>query len=112
MRHDPSTTSLQYAAAVLDSEGCITAHKGRSGIRRPGLTIAQRHPELLERFMRAVGTGYIHLSPNIQGKPLWTYHAFGWKHLRVIMPKLWPYLGIVKKKQFASVVKKCNEGRN
>lgn len=99
---------LGYAAAVLDSEGCIYTKYTKRGNGHPNITIGQRHPQMMERFHEAVGgIGYVAYTPRLRGREWWTYRAHGFDRVAAIMKILDPWLGVVKKAQYAKVLEQC-----
>lgn len=103
---------LAWAAGFFDGEGYTgyywACRDGRH--RTPGFvghtTIAQTHPEVLERFQKAVGVGKVmgpYKGRTERNQPRWEYQT-AIKGTLLIAKLLNPYLSSVKRAQFKRVV--------
>jgi hypothetical protein len=88
---------LAWAAGFFDGEGC-TMVKRKRGNAAVNLIVAQKTPEMLERFQAAVGGGYIYHNPRAQGAP-YNWQATSQPVARQVLDLLWPYLGSIKQAQ-------------
>lgn len=104
---------LAWAGGFFDGEG----HVGGAGDKGyPALHIRQagsytQVPEVLPRFRDAVcGLGYLYgpmFDPeNLQHLPQWSFEAHGFEAVQAIFAMLWPWLGPVKRAQFALVLRR------
>lgn len=109
---------LAWAAGFFDGEGCFRLHTkaGIDGRFYAQITINQIHPEVLERFQRAVlGAGnirgpYIPSGTTKAGeprKPTWNYACTNFEHVQAVYVMLIPFLGSVKTEQGKRVLTKC-----
>lgn len=104
---------LAWAGGFFDGEGHIGA-AGDKGY--PALNIKQagsytQVPEVLPRFRDAVcGLGYIYgpmFDPeNIAHLPQWSFESHGLEAVQAIFAMLWPWLGPIKRAQFALVLRR------
>ncbi|PYS90446.1 MAG: hypothetical protein DMF62_04605 [Acidobacteria bacterium] len=93
----PSETDYAWLAGFIDGEGCFRWAKGGRGVGSIRLTVGQKHREVLDKIARIAECGHVN-GPYISGnKYMWSISA---AQLRNLMPKIWPYLGIVKKRQY------------
>lgn len=109
---------LAWAAGFFDGEGCFRLHtkSGTDGRFYAQVTINQIHPEVLERFQKAVlGIGVVH-GPYVpsgttkSGQPrkeMWVYRCTNFEHAQAVYVMLYPFLGIVKREQGRQVFDKC-----
>lgn len=93
------TTEIAWAAGFFDGEGyCGLSSDGYVSVK-----IGQIHPEVLERFARAVGHGQVtgprKVGDNPNWQDLWSYQIGGEPAI-LVMNLLWPYLSTVKRIQF------------
>lgn len=104
---------LAWAGGFFDGEG----HVGAAGDKGyPALSIRQagsytQVPEVLPRFRDAVcGLGYIYgpmFDPeNLTHLPQWSFESHGLEAVQAILAMLWPWLGPIKRAQFALVLRK------
>jgi hypothetical protein len=103
---------LAYAAGVFDGEGNVRAGLTLSGGRRRprlSLQVAQGHPQMVERFQRAVGVGNV-LGPAPWSahnpKPSWWFGAYSRAAIHQICWILWLWLSDPKKHQFHKAFEK------
>lgn len=93
---------LCWAAGFFDGEGCTT-----SGDSYPRIIIAQVDRRCLDRFQAAVGVGVV-AGPKPASNPRhslqYHYRTTAWRDVIVILDKLWPWLGEVKKEQALAVL--------
>jgi hypothetical protein len=90
-------TELAWAAGFFDGEGCTSLETKSASLK---VTITQQHPEVLERFISAVGVGKVY-GPYYYGpkkKARWAINIQS-KAAIVALAKIWPYLGSEKKNQ-------------
>lgn len=108
------THQLAWAAGFFDGEGStyLTYH-GAQRAATPCLEVNQIHPEVLERFWRAVGgIGSMRVRPDKTGRRphhMWSFYARNWRDTQSILTLLWPYLDVVKRQQAATVFCKYQE---
>lgn len=104
---------LAWAGGFFDGEG----HVGGEGDHGyPGINIKQagsysQVPEVFPRFRDAVcGLGYIYgpmfAAEQMEHLPQWAFEAHGFEAVQAIFAMLWPWLGPVKRAQFAIVLRK------
>lgn len=113
---------LAWAAGFFDGEGCFRLHTkgGTEGRYYAQTTINQIHPEVLERFQKAVlGLGKIHgpdqpCGTKMDGSPkspLWNYRCTNFEGTQAIYAMLSPFLGSVKREQGRKVLSQCQRPR-
>lgn len=98
---------LAWAAGFLDGEGCFSTMTNRRGKVRnyPLLTISQRERYVLDRFMKAVGEGYVNGPYNKdKGAGAYYYRVNGYEKVLRVAKLLWPYLSPVKRAQARRVL--------
>jgi hypothetical protein len=97
--------ALAYAAGVFDGEGNVRSFpNGQNGVGIH-VQVAQGHPQMMERFKAAVGTGKVYgpkpwSSKN--PKPSWWFGAYSRNAVHRICWMLWPWLSDPKRQQFHS----------
>jgi hypothetical protein len=105
---------LAWAAGFFDGEGCFRTGKtnGSSSKFYPNIGISQAHPEVLKRFMNAVGSGYIN-GPYSRPphKDMWYYGCGGAEKIRLVCNKLRPYLSSIKLKEMDEMLIKLENTR-
>lgn len=107
--YEPTQTDLGIAwcAGLFEGEGTFSTQKGK--VRKSGdrpthqrLSIGQCDPEVLERFVRNIGVEVTVRGPYPPGKngrsERYSIACTGVK-ARLIMTRMWPYLGTVKRAQ-------------
>ncbi len=109
---------LAWAAGFFDGEGHVHFQMRRNGNptdthrwRRIQIQVNQCHPEVLERFQKAVGGigviggpyGPYSSGPNKRAH--WKYGADGFAKSQAVIAMLWPFLGSVKKEQAAKCLR-------
>lgn len=103
---------LAWAGGFFDGEGYV-GPIGRQGY--PALHIKQagsytQVPDVLVRFEAAVcGLGYLYGpmfdAESLEHMPQWSFEAHGFEPVQAIFAMLWPWLGAVKRAQFAIVLR-------
>lgn len=88
-----SKIELAWAAGFFDGEGSTGCY---SGVLSASIT--QHHPEVLERFAKAVEEGHVNGPYSRKGKQVWTYKATGSGAER-LHQKLASFLGSIKREQ-------------
>lgn len=101
---------LAWAAGFFDGEGtvCLSSHRAR--VRTPAILagVAQsKTPELLERFRSIVGFGSICYRPprRVKTAESWYWLTQSHEAVQALCCLLWPWLGTIKRQQFARVLK-------
>lgn len=89
---------LMWAAGFWDGEGCCSLAKNGGA----NLSLAQRHPEVLERFRDTFQVGNVSCS-QVRGKPLYKWSIQGYADVRFVRDLLISRVSPVKKKQFEDV---------
>lgn len=85
-----------WAAGFFDGEGNTHRSKDRAYFR---VSVPQNDPEVLEKFMEAVGgIGKIYGPYTTKKNPYWVYDASNLKAI-VVLSKIWPWLGRLKRDQ-------------
>ena len=106
-----SREDLAWAGGFFDGEGHVRSIGDRSypalQIRQAGSFTAP--PEVLTRFQKAVcGLGYVYgpmFAPErLEHMPQWSYEAHGFEAVQAIFAMVWPWLGPIKRAQFARVI--------
>lgn len=94
-------TELAWAAGFVDGEGCFSTMRNRRDKVRnyPLLTISQRDRFVLDRFMVAVGDGYVNGPYLNRGGGAFYYRVNGYERVLRVAKLLWPYLSPVKQAQ-------------
>lgn len=103
---DIDREQLAWAAGVFDGEGYSGAGL-RVTHRWITVQVAQAHPELVERFARAVGAGSVrgpYKPKNPNGKPYWIWSVGAYETAQHVAAVLWPWLGSVKREQFKTTL--------
>lgn len=112
---EPDREQLAWAAGVFDGEGSSSADlrilPGRRQ-RRIVAQVAQAHEELPRRFQAAVQVGtvkgpYKPRRPN--GLPVWSWSVSRFETVQAVAVMLWPWLGTVKREQFALALSKWQD---
>ncbi len=85
-------TFWAYFAGFLDADGCIILKQGKY----PGLAIANTNLEVLQWFQDTIGYGHINTQDK-SNKPTHQYKLAS-NGMRVVLPKVIPYLKVKKKK--------------
>lgn len=107
---------LAWAAGFFDGEGCFSYSKSSRSIC---VSVAQAHPEVLERFRDAVGLGRLygpyHRGDSDLGRSRnFFYRAQGQEQVQAIAAMLWFKLGSSKREQARRVLAKwpraCHRG--
>jgi len=99
------STALAYAAGLFDGEGCTYVMHGKRERDRPTLVLSITQcfdAEVLHRFVDAVGEGYVSGPVNESGTgsgPRWNYRCQRIGPSLVVLDRLWPWLGTVKRAQ-------------
>lgn len=107
---------LAWAAGLFDGEGHISCRERRSKghfSRNIVMTVAQNHPEVLERFRDAVDLGKIHSIDRYrpaESKLEGGFITYSWRtgrfeHIQAAAAMIWPWLGSVKRAQIAEMLK-------
>lgn len=101
---------LAWAAGFFDGEGTTSSSKSNGANVR--LSITQYHPEVLERFVSAIGFGKVY-GPSVSksGKDFWQI-CLSSKPTIVALGRMWPYLGNEKKNQALKALHKYSVQRN
>lgn len=108
---------LAWAAGFFDGEGSIyTSVMGRSNnsSKNIHLDIAQIHPFVLERFIRAVGIGKLYgpYAPKTKNsRQYWRYTASGYASCQAVVGLLWNWLSPVKQEQASTALASWLENR-
>lgn len=104
MLPEPTGAPLEraWAAGFFDGEGSVSVcnsagHRGTVRAKYIKAECNQIHPEVLERFLAAVGVGTVR-GP-YGARPRWHYVAHGIERVEVMYEAVWPWLGSVKKEQ-------------
>lgn len=104
-------TELAWAAGFFDGEGCTTAHCGYGAQRlAPRLRVSQNGNEgskLLHRFKWAIKLGKVYgpypIAKN-QNLPIYYFGITNHDEVKLAIKLLWPYLSLVKRRQYKKVV--------
>lgn len=103
---DAEQLELAWAAGFFDGEGCTTlgqikklAFGAPKTYLYPKLTVSQKDPRPLARFVEAVGEGRL----RGQGQRIHNWSVMGAK-AHVVMSKLYPYLSAPKREQWNRVL--------
>jgi hypothetical protein len=92
-----SDTDIAWAAGLFDGEGSTSVLKAQrdkySYIR---MSIAQKHPEVLEKFLSIVGVGKIYKANT---RNIYSWDCYKQIDVPSVLNMLWPYLSIIKKEQ-------------
>lgn len=100
----PNPIEIAWAAGFFDGEGCATVRSNGGGkylyLR---LVISQNDTEVLERFMHAVGVGYILGPTHYKDKslPMYQWQVNRNADVMSVIDLLMPLLSSKKKKQIA-----------
>jgi hypothetical protein len=89
---------IAWAAGLFDGEGCSHVHRLRSGKQRPRCHVTQKTPEVLYRFLDAVGFGRVRRDGD-----RWRWWAEDGQ-ARAAMLILLPYLSSPKRTQWENVL--------
>lgn len=108
-----SLQELAWAAGLYDGEGTFGCYGRVDGRKRKAsashlrLSIGQHYdPEVLERFVRAVGTGKIYGPYTHTGnKQRWVIQATGAEAVLIIQT-IWPWMSGPKRRQYEAAIKK------
>jgi len=105
---DTDELELAWAAGFFDGEGC-TAKKRASGTNSNQiiLSVSQKHREVLDRFMAAVGRGVV-CGP-YGPRRMHNLSVNGYDAVIAVMVLLWPHLGSEKRDQFRRTVEWLDE---
>jgi hypothetical protein len=111
-----SQTERAWAAGFFDGEGSVSVCNtvGRRGTLRARYIKAecnQIHPEVLERFLEAVGVGTVRGPYGVDRKARWHYVAQGLERTELMYEVIWPWLGSVKKEQATRKIAEYREWR-
>src|SRR6266480_2649824 len=94
---------LAWAAGFFDGEGSTSLLKNNKGNLWVCLAIRNTDKELLERFLKAVGCGKVYgpykPSSKISRKPHYDYRAGGIGPTKIVVSRLWEYIGQAKRSQ-------------
>ena len=100
---------LAWAAGLFDGEGHTGVQKQKKQNKvyvYPLVQVVQADREVLDRFATAVGVGSVYgpfKAYGTQSKPTYHYRVTG-KKARVVIDRLTPYLGTVKRLQAQRVL--------
>ena len=100
---------LAWAAGFFDGEGttsCLRARRDKYIYIR--MSIAQKFPELLEKFRDIVGYGKVY--SNSRG--MYSWDCYKQSDVPKVLTLLWPYLSEIKKKQARIAKLKVEERRS
>lgn len=98
-------TEAAWAAGFFDGEGCTTFFSTVRPDERAGrrnhikVNITQNDREVLDRFLAVVGVGAIYAAPKYNR---FQYQAQGYERARTVIRVIWPYLGRLKREQWAN----------
>lgn len=110
-----SNTDLAWLAGFIDGEGHFGGRETKGKVNAYYITcylsISQKDPQLLYKVQRIVGAGSVNGPYLIQTRfTIYSYRYTGYKNLRLLLPQIWPYLGIPKKQQANAVLRKYKAG--
>lgn len=100
---------LAWSSGFFDGEGCVYVVKNSIYSEVP-----QVRREPLERFLAAVGVGYISAKtriPNngVSKQPQYRWRLYRQDQMKELIAKLWPYLSAPKREQIEAAQKKCRD---
>lgn len=97
-----------WAAGLFDGEGTtsVLAAK-RDKYIYPRMSMAQKDPEVLERFQKVVG-GKIYKSGT---RDIYNWNLYKYSDVRKALDILWPYLSSIKKAQATKVFERVDHNR-
>lgn len=110
----PDREELAWAAGFFDGEGhvrCSLVQEKQYPLLR--VEVAQRDPQVLERFQRVIGCGRIYA---INRKPpknsYYNWHVGRFEHAQAVIALLWTWLSPVKRKQAKVALARVQEAYN
>jgi hypothetical protein len=98
------THELAWAAGFFDGEGSTTKPSGRARSMAPVIQLGQAESFPLERFVKAVGFGYIRTYKDKLYKKWYFYMTITkFEHSQQAICMLWKWLGPTKKAQYKKI---------
>lgn len=101
-----NTHELAWAAGFFDGEGSLVlrhqvVHRksGTYEYMRPLVSIGQVDPEVLHRFRKAVGVGFVDGPYQTKHRDVWKYRAQKFEEVQMVMILLWPWASSIKREQ-------------
>lgn len=93
-----------WAAGLFDGEGTTSVLAAqRDRWKYPRMSMAQKHPEVLERLQKIIG-GKIYKSNT---RDIYNWNLYKATDVEAALHKLWPFLSSQKKEQAERVFKEC-----
>lgn len=101
-----------WAAGFYEGEGCLFVYRHKDRAWGIGLTVGQKHAEVLYRFVDCVGVPHKVVEHRNQGKNgivMYDVRYSSQYEVTMVLSALWDYLGPIKRAQVENVFRVVGE---